>query len=146
MGFSLLALILNLLNINRQPPWPRLAPLVLWVRPSAHPPCHIFPSRFEPPSPCSFSVRSAPLRFYSVGPRFSTQSQRSSAILSLNINRRSPWLRLAALALGVLPSLVCRADLHRHTHGRRQVRLLSGERLELVQPQRLCRERVGRLG
>ena len=78
----------------------RLSPL---DPPPAHPPRNIFPSLFEPPSPCSFSVRSAPLWFNSVGPRLSTRSQRSSATLSLDINRRSPRPRLAALALGVRP-------------------------------------------
>ena len=113
----------------------------MWSAPG-HPPCSIFSSPIEPPSPCSFSVRSAPLRFYSVGPRFSTRSQRSSAILSLDINRRSPRFCLAALALGIFPSLISREDLHRHTHGQSQVRLLSGERLELVQLRCLREERV----
>jgi len=34
-----------------------------------------FSSPIEPPSPCSFSVRSAPLWLNSVGPRLSTRSQ-----------------------------------------------------------------------
>ena len=75
----------------------------LWVRPRFIRRTASLPTYLNRRPPCSFSVRSAPLWFNSVRPSFGTRSQRSSAILSLNINRRPPRFRLAALALGVLP-------------------------------------------
>ncbi len=47
---------------------------------------------------------------------------------SFNIYRRPPRLRLAALALGVLPRLIRRVDLHRH------IQRISAERMGRLVP------------
>lgn len=123
------------LNQYRQLPRPRLAALAFGVRPPVHPPCSIFPSLFEPPSPCSFSVRSAPLWLNSAGPRFSTQSQRSSAILSLNIDRWPPRFSLLALAFGVGIRLIRGIYFNWASKDFRQVVFLDTQRLVLIQKQ-----------
>jgi hypothetical protein len=60
---------------------------------------------------------------------------------SLDIYRRPPRLCSLAFALGVLPpACVRREDRPWHAEGLRQVSLLPGEDLELIQLQRLRRQ------
>jgi hypothetical protein len=67
---------------------------------------HLFRPTLEPPFSvfvlCALCASAVEFRRPQVG----TQSQRSSAILSLNINRRPPRFRLSALALWVLSGLI----------------------------------------